>query len=179
MTTSTLAGQFLVSMPRLRGDYFQSSVTLLVEHDEQGAFGLVVNKPIDITLAEVFDQMSDTRIPVLQGGPVEPDRIFFLHSADRTYDDSFSIAPNLLLSTSPELIRDISNGHVPQHTVALVGYAGWAPDQLDDEIRNDAWLVAPYDEAIMFSNDYREKPQAAARLLGIDLNLVNPTSGHG
>ena len=177
--TSTLAGQFLVSMPRLSGDYFQSSVTLLVEHDDKGAFGLVINKPIDITLAEVFDQVTDIDIPVIQGGPVEPDRIFFLHSADQTYDDSFEIVPNLLLSTSPDLIRDIADGKIPEHIIALIGYAGWAPEQLDGEIRDDAWLMVPFDEDIMFGLDHRGKPQAAARLLGIDLNLINPTSGHG
>ena len=176
---SSLAGQFLVSMPQLKGDFFQSTVTLLIEHNDEGAFGLTVNKPLDILLSDVIDEMPASPVPVWQGGPVQADHIFFLHSTDKDYEGSFRLNDDVILSTSPQLLTEIAAGELPEEIIALAGYAGWAPGQLDDEILRDAWLVVPFDATIVYGRDFEEKPVRAARLLGIDLNLVGPTSGHG
>lgn len=181
MTDYSLKGEFLVSMPALKGDYFRDSVTFLIDHNEQGAFGLVINKPIDVKLEDIFPELQGThcQVSVLEGGPVEQDRIFFLHTADKRYESSLQINPEITLSTSPELIADLVQGKPPKQLIAVIGYAGWGSEQLEEEILSDAWLVAPFDSGILFSDNHEGKPEEAARKMGIDLNLIGPTTGHG
>lgn len=181
LTNHSLKGEFLVSMPALKGDYFKDTVTFLIEHNKEGAFGLVINKPITIALADILPQLEDTRcdVRVLEGGPVEQDHIFFLHSPDKQYGTSLLINPEICLTTSPDLIADLVQGDSPEKIIAIVGYAGWGGEQLEAEIVSDAWLVTPFDSAILFSNNHTKKPQQAASKMGIDINLIGPTSGHG
>lgn len=181
MVSHSLKGEFLVSMPALKGDYFRDSVTFLIEHNEEGAFGLMINKPIKIELAAIFPELKDThcKVEVLEGGPVEHDRIFFLHTPDKQYESSLPINPEITLSTSPDLIADLLLEDPPQQVIAIVGYAGWGGQQLEEEIVSDAWLVTPFDRDILFSNDHRTKPHKAAKVMGIDINLIGPTTGHG
>ena len=181
MTGQYLKGEFLVSMPALRGDYFHSSVTFLVDHNADGAFGLVINNPIDIQLQDIFPELEGVQhgVVLLEGGPVEQDRIFFLHTPDKHYKHSLVVNPETTLSTSPEVISDLAGKASPEHLLAIIGYAGWAAGQLEGELLADAWLVTPFNRDILFSSNHAEKPQAAAKTLGIDLNLIGPTSGHG
>ena len=173
-------GDFLVSMPTLRGDYFQSTVTCMIDHNDQGAFGLVINKPSNFAFKELFDiEAEDNSIPLLEGGPVEQARLFFLHGGSKQYDQSLVINNELTLSTSEDLIGDIERGEAPLNLIALLGYAGWGPGQLEDEIQRDAWLVIPFDKDILFSGEHELKPTLAAAKLGVDLNLIGPTPGHG
>ncbi|MFP6808378.1 MAG: YqgE/AlgH family protein [Pseudomonadales bacterium] len=178
---NSLQGQFLVSMPALHGDYFQESVTFLIEHNADGAFGLVINQPLEVQLEDFFPELEDVDhgICVLGGGPVEQDRIFFLHSPDKQYEGSQTIHPQVVLSTSTELIGDLAKGRQPKSLLACIGYAGWGPEQLESEIMNDVWLLTPFSNQILYSRDYKTKPQAAAKAMGIDLNLIGSTSGHG
>lgn len=177
----SLKGEFLVSMPALNGDYFKDTVTFLIEHNKEGAFGLVINKPITIALADILPQLGDTHcdVRVLEGGPVEQDRIFFLHTPDKQYESSHLINPEISLTTSPDLIADLVQGDSPEKIIAIVGYAGWGREQLEAEIVSDAWLVTPFDGRILFSNNHIKKPQQAASKMGIDINLIGPTTGHG
>lgn len=177
----SLKGEFLVSMPALNGDYFKDTVTFLIEHNKEGAFGLVINKPITIALADILPQLGDTHcdVRVLEGGPVEQDRIFFLHTPDKQYESSHLINPEISLTTSPDLIADLVQGDSPEKIIAIVGYAGWGREQLEAEIVSDAWLVTPFDSRILFSNNHIKKPQQAASKMGIDINLIGPTTGHG
>ncbi len=181
VSDESLRCQFLVSMPALAGDYFQESVTFLIEHNSEGAFGLVINQPLDIELGNLFPELEDMAqsVELLGGGPVEPDRLFFLHSPDRHYENSTLINSDLVLSTSPELIEDLRRGQAPANLLAILGYAGWGPGQLESEILADAWLVAPFNRQILFSTDHKNKPASTARSMGIDLNLMGTTSGHG
>ncbi len=178
---NSLGNHFLVSMPTLGGDYFQESVTFLVEHNPEGAFGLVVNQPLDIEFWHLFPDLEymDQPVELLGGGPVEPDRLFFLHSADRFYENSTLINAAVVLSTSAQLIEDLGQGQRPAELLAILGYAGWGPGQLETEILADAWLVAPFNRQILFSTNHQDKPASTARSMGIDLNLMGTTSGHG
>lgn len=181
MAGQYLKGEFLVSMPALKGDYFRSSVTFLIDHNADGAFGLVINNPIDIQLQELFPELQGVQhnVGLLEGGPVEQDRIFFLHTPDKHYQHSLIVNPETTLSTSPELISDLAGKDSPERLIAIIGYAGWGAGQLEGELLADAWLVTPFDRDILFSSNHANKPQAAARIMGIDLNLIGPSSGHG
>ncbi len=181
MSDQSLKGKFLVSLPTLKGDYFQHSVTLLLEHNAEGAFGLVINHPTNILLSEIFPELrgSDDRTVVMEGGPVERDRVFFLHSAEKSYESSQQVNEDVILSSSPALIEDLHRQRQPASLIAAVGYAGWAANQLETEILADAWLVAPFDRNILYAGDHNEKPFKAAENMGIDLNLIGPRSGHG
>lgn len=168
-------------MPALRGDYFQDSVILLIEHNRQGAFGLMINKPAKIELRDLLPQLqaSHCSMAVLEGGPVEQNRIFFLHSPDQEYGTSLAINPEVMLSTSPELLTTLSRGEPPEKIVAIMGYTGWGEGQLEAEIVADSWLVAPFDMGILFSDNHQQKAADAAKMMGVDLNLIGPTAGHG
>ena len=179
VTATSLKSQFLISMPTLRGDYFQSSVTLLIEHNDEGAFGLVINKPTDLMLGDLIEDLEHNPLTVMSGGPVEQDRLFFLHSPDCSFDESVTINDEIVITTSPDLIDAIASAEGPSNLLALLGYAGWGPGQLDDEILRDAWLVVPFDAELLFSLDFADKPQRAAAMMGVDLNLISPTPGHG
>ena len=179
---SSLAGQLLVSLPGLRGDYFAHSVTLLIEHNRDGAFGLVVNKPLDANLSELlseYDIECNEEVTLLETGPVEQNRLFFLHSSDAKYESSVAINDEITLSTSLDIVHDIAKRQGPRHVVAGLGYAGWSGGQLENEILQDVWLVTPYQLELIFTTPFERRPEEAARLIGVDLNLISPTPGHG
>ncbi len=168
------AGRFLIALPELSQDFFSTTVTLLVEHSSDGAFGLVINRPTNATLSQLLPDVASSaaNLPVLIGGPVEQDHLYFLHSSDRQYAQSKRINDDISLTTSSELVDDLSCGTSPEHTLALLGYAGWSPSQLEQELVSDVWLVAPFDRDIVFSTPYADRPFAAAQKMGIDLNLI-------
>lgn len=166
----------------MQGDYFSHSVTLMIEHNSDGAFGLVINKPLTIDLAELLsDQAVDCPpgITLLESGPVEQNRLFFLHSADVSFNTSIPINNELTLSTDLSVLESFAGGLGPRFLLAGLGYAGWAGGQLENEIRADVWLVTPYVSDIAFTVPFEQRPQAAAKAIGIDLNLISPTPGHG
>lgn len=183
---TSLSGQLLVSLPSMQGDYFSHTVTLMIEHNRDGAFGLVVNRPLDANLGDLlteqdFDFAHDLHglIPLLESGPVEQNRLFFLHSAEHSYTNSMQITDEVCLCTSLDLLRAISTGDGPADAVAGLGYAGWSGGQLENEIRADVWLVTPYVHGAVFNTAYEERPQLAADMVGVDLNLISPNPGHG
>jgi len=181
-----LSGQLLVSLPSMQGDYFSQTVTLLIEHNRDGAFGLVVNRPLEANLADLltdddFDFAVDLhgQVPLMETGPVEQNRLFFLHSGDKDFDNSARINEQVSLCTSMDLLRAISDKEGPHDVVAGLGYAGWSGGQLENEIKADVWLVTPYVHDAVFNSPYEDRPQLAADAIGIDLNLIAPTPGHG
>lgn len=178
---SSLAGQLLVSLPSMQGDYFSHTVTLLIEHNEDGAFGLVINKPLDLELSDLLVD-SELHCPegirVLESGPVEQNRLFFLHTSDQVFENSHPINDHVSLTTSMDVF-DARGETLPAHLLAGLGYAGWSGGQLEEEIRADVWLVVPYVNDIIFDVPFEERPEFAARAIGIDLNLISPNPGHG
>ena len=181
MEGSFWRANFLVALPSLQEDFFQRTITLLIDHSSSGALGLVINKAADINLSDLvsddFD-LASVELPVLLGGPVGQDNLYFLHSTERSYTDSYCINKDVTLTTSKELLDDLSKGHAPEHVVALMGYAGWAADQLEHEIGQGVWLTAPFDKDVIFATPLEKRPLFAAKKMGVDLNLIVSDTRH-
>ncbi len=171
--------QFLVALPGLAGDYFNHTVSLMIEHNADGAFGLVINQPSEYVIRDVFQDLpDDVNCPLLVGGPVEQDKIFFLHPPEQQFEGTLSISPEISLTTSPDFVDALRAGSAPDDTLACLGYAGWAAAQLEQEIARNVWLLTPTNPDVVFKEKYENRPQAAAKLLGIDLHLLAPRAGH-
>jgi putative transcriptional regulator len=169
----------LISMPAMAGDYFQSTVSLLIEHNDQGAFGLVINQPLDNEISDVFPELEGRYMcPVLEGGPVEQNRVFFLHPTGTEFAATMRINDDIALTTSPDFIESMRAGTAPEKTLACLGYAGWDADQLEQELAGDVWLLCPASASIVFEVPYTDRATEAAKLLGVDLNLIGPSAGH-
>ncbi len=182
---TSLRNHFLIAMPGLKDPNFSRTVTYICEHTEQGAMGIVINRPMDIRLGMVLSQLdivagdqSATDALVYLGGPVQPDRGFVLHSAGERFDSTLNVAPEISITTSRDILEAIADGRGPvQHLVAL-GYAGWGGGQLEEEMSANAWLSGPADRSIIFTTPVDARWQAAAGLLGVDLNLLSGDAGH-
>jgi len=183
-TTDGLRDQFLIAMPSLQDGYFGQTVTYICEHTEEGAMGLVINQPIDLTLNQMLRQLdleptADTgQQPVFRGGPVQPEHGFVLHSPGSSWTGTRQLGGALALTTSRDILDAIARGEGPEHTLIALGYAGWGPGQLEGEIAENAWLVAPANQAILFTLPPDQRWSAAARLIGIDMNLISQVAGH-
>jgi putative transcriptional regulator len=182
---SSLAGHLLVAMPQMGDPRFARSVIYLCTHSgEGGAMGLVINKLLgSLTLAELFgqlqiesDEMAKQR-PVHFGGPVEPGRGFVLHTADYREEATLPVTGNIAVTATLDIMRAIGKGQGPRHSLFALGYAGWAPGQLDAEIQANGWLSVAADEAIVFDPDYDGKWQRALAKLGVDLSALSSVAG--
>lgn len=182
---STLANQFLIAMPGLRDPNFSRTVTYVCEHTDQGAMGIVINRPLEIHLGEMLEQLDieirDLRVldtPIYLGGPVQTDRGFVLHSEGETYDSTLNIAPNISVTTSRDVLEAIAAGQGPAWRLIALGYAGWGGGQLEQEMGTNAWLSGPADGDILFRLPAGRRWLAAASLIGVDLNLMSAEVGH-
>jgi len=171
----TLAGQLLVSMPGMTDPNFRHSVTYICEHSEKGALGIVINKPIGMDLGDVLQQLSlETKAaeflsqPVLRGGPVQAERGFVLHESPRRWDATTEVGQSICVTTSQDILSDVAAGNGPDRILMALGYAGWGAGQLEDELRQNAWLTVPATTAIIFDTPYDELWHTAAGSLGID-----------
>ncbi|CAD7856999.1 MAG: UPF0301 protein YqgE [Olavius algarvensis Gamma 1 endosymbiont] len=183
--TTSLTNHFLIAMPGLRDPNFSRAVAYICEHTDQGAMGIVINRPMDIRLGEMLDQLdivsSDRQVldaAVYLGGPVQPERGFVLHSAAEGYDLTLSITSEIGVTTSRDVLEAIADGKGPPHRLIALGYAGWGRGQLEQEISANAWLSGPADAEIIFRMPVGARWQAAAHLLGIDMNLMSGEAGH-
>ncbi len=179
-----LTNQFLIAMPALADPNFSQTVTLVCEHSAQGALGIIINRPLDMQLAEVFEQLklpTGTAIghrPVLQGGPVQTDRGFVIHRAGRDWDSTLHVSEQIHVTTSRDVLDAMARGEGPGEAIVALGYAGWDAGQLEDELAQNAWLSAPVDEHILFAMPFEQRWHAAGRLLGIDLSTISTEAGH-
>jgi len=180
-----LTNQLLIAMPSLADPNFSQTVTLICEHSENGALGIVLNRPLDMRLGEVLEQLSlpneDPRLAamaVLRGGPVQPDRGFVLHRpTGREWDSTLEVSDAIHVTTSRDILEAMANGKGPEEASMALGYAGWDAGQLEDEVRHNSWLTAPCDESIVFRLPFEQRWSAAARLLGVDLSRLSHLSG--
>lgn len=180
-----LKHHFLIAMPHLADPNFAHSLIYLVEHNEQGAMGLVVNRPHGLNLADVLEQLRPEFEPpercqdvaIFTGGPVHTDRGFVLHPSGISYQATLELG-ELSLSTSQDVLFAIADGDGPERVLITLGYAGWEAGQLDAELGNNTWLTCPADPAVMFDIPCAERLGAAASILGIDLNLLTSQAGH-
>ena len=179
-----LANQFLVAMPSLDDDNFNHSVTLMCEHTEQGALGLVINRPMTLHLGEMLEQMglAHTKLKgdpiVYWGGPVQPERGFVVHNHPGGWDSTLAITDDLYVTTSRDILAAIGNGEGPRQYFVALGYAGWSAGQLDDEVLRNSWLNTPVDRSILFHTPANERWRAATRLLGVDISHLASIAGH-
>lgn len=183
--SSQLKHQFLFSMPQLQSDYFSASLIYLCEHSDEGAMGLVINKPSELDLDEVFDQLELQShaevgaVPVYTGGPVSTDRGFLLHrETTHRWKSTVALGEQLQLTTSVDVLEAISRGGGPADYLMILGYAGWDAGQLEDELSRNLWLSCPANLDILFRTAPQERLAAAAAQLGIDINLLSDQAGH-
>ena len=185
--TNYLENQFLIAMPQLADPYFARTVTYLWKHNDQGALGIVINKPLRACVADIFDELdivcSVAEGPfqeqnVLAGGPVERDKGFIIHDAGKSWESSIAVTAEIAICTSKTILQDIAQGKGPDNYLVALGCAGWDAGQLEREISENAWLTAPASSELIFSKDYASKADAAAALLGIDLQQISPNAGH-
>lgn len=186
-TSSSLENQLLVAMPQMQDPYFANTVTYMWKHNEGGALGIVLNKPLKASLADIFDELdipcsgNSNRFSeqkVMAGGPVERDKGFILHTAGLEWDSSVSISKEITLCTSRKILQDIASGHGPEKYIVALGCAGWDAGQLEREIIENSWLTVPAASDLVFSNEYSALPNLAAAQLGIDLHKLPPEAGH-
>lgn len=182
---SSLADHFLIAMPALDDPNFARGVTLICQHDETGAMGLVINRLSEFTLGDVFRQMDiATELtalcdqPVLLGGPVQPDRGFVLHDDPREWGSTLRFGKRLAVSTSRDILAAMAKGEGPARALLALGYAGWTAGQLEAEIAENSWLTVPADQAIIFDTPLESRWRAAAQSLGVDLSRLADGAGH-
>ena len=182
---SPLSNHLLVALPSLHDPHFARSVTLVCQHDADGAMGVMVNRASEYTLGEVLQQMgiaSDSDALqsqiVLAGGPVHPERGFVLHDGDREWDSSLAVGGGLYLTTSRDVLEAMARGDGPSQAVVALGCAGWGAGQLEHELTENSWLTAPMRRDILFSLPLDQRWQAAAGQLGVDLMRMAGHVGH-
>ena len=185
MQSVNLTHHFLIAMPAMADPSFSKTLTYICEHNEQGALGLVVNRPTDLTLEDMFDQLSIpfansplTGLPVLFGGPVQLDRGFVLHQPADEWQSTMAVTQEIGLTTSLDILQAIANGKGPKQVLVTLGYSGWAPGQLEHELSQNAWLTVPALPSIMFELPSEERLDAAMQLLGIDFSSLSDEVGH-
>ncbi|MEM9058147.1 MAG: YqgE/AlgH family protein [Pseudomonadota bacterium] len=187
----SLANQFLIAMPTLGDPNFFHTVTLICEHSEDGALGLIINRPLDLRVSDIFSQLSPDepaakRAPtnlrhdqhVLLGGPVHQERGFVLHRPYGNWDNTLKLTDTLGLTTSRDILDAIATGEGPDSELVALGCAGWGAGQLEQELSENAWLSVPATEELIFETPFDERWSAAARLLGVDLNSLSTEAGH-
>lgn len=180
-----LTDHFLIAMPSLADPNFSQTVTYVCEHNEEGAMGIVINRPLRLTLGDVLSQMEIEPLPgvdveqqVLMGGPVQTERGFIIHTPPGDWDSSLKVTEEIAISTSRDILVAISEGKGPSKFLIALGYAGWGAGQLEQEIGENAWLSGPADSAVLFDIPSENRWATAAGLLGIDLNLLSTEVGH-
>ena len=171
MQSVDLTNHFLIAMPAMADPFFSKTLTYICEHNEQGALGLVVNRPIDLTLKDLFDQ-------VMFGGPVQLDRGFVLHQPVGDWQSTMIMNHEVGLTTSLDILRAIASGDSPKQILVALGYSGWAPGQIEHELSQNAWLTVPASPTIIFELPSEERLTAAMHSLGIDFSSLSDEVGH-
>jgi putative transcriptional regulator len=182
---SSFAGHFLIAMPGMGDPQFVRGVTLLCQHNEDGAIGLLVNRLSDFRLGDVLAQMQlacdDADVaaqPVLVGGPVQPERGFVLHQGTQQWESSYRIDAHWSVTTSRDILLAMASGDGPERAIVALGYAGWGAGQLDQELKDNAWLTAEASERIVFETPLEQRWNAAAGLVGVDPTQLAGYAGH-
>ena len=188
----SLSNHLLIAMPGLNDPNFHQSVSYICEHNEEGAMGLVINRPLYISFADLCEQLeieiNDLDVadyPIFEGGPVEMERGFILHSPIGDWDSTLVVieSENIGLTMSKDIIQAIADGYdsdnnPPEQFIMCLGYAGWGPGQLEEELSINAWLSCQANMEIIFNTPVENRWQQAAQLLGVDLQLLSHDAGH-
>lgn len=181
-----LKHQFLLAMPHLEDPHFAGTLSYLCDHDENGTMGVIVNKPLEITLDALFEQLElggeespHRHAPVYYGGPTHKDRGFILHRGSSSeWDSSIQVDEDIALTTSMDILLELAAGRGPKAFLVCLGCAGWGAGQLADELKENAWLTVEAEADILFTLPAEQRLSAAAGILGVDLNLITREAGH-
>ena len=180
-----LQQQMLIAMPAMADPNFSRSVTLLCQHNEEGAIGITINRQSDFTLGELLfqlnipcDSQEISSMIVLEGGPVSPERGFVLHTPFEGFDSSIQINDDIMVTTSRDVLSAIAAGKGPQQFLVALGYAGWGDGQLESEMRQNAWLSVPADKGILFESALQNRWEKAVGTLGFDINDLHGVGGY-
>lgn len=184
-----LANHFLVAMPTMLDPIFGGAVIFLCEHNANGALGVVINKPTDMTMEMLFErvdlklEITPSReqfpaLPVMFGGPVQVERGFVLHSPAQQFSSTLEVSPEVALTTSKDVLEAVAHGDGPLRMLVSLGCSGWSAGQLEEELGRNGWLTVPADPAIIFEMPVEERFNAALQLLGIDPIMLTAESGH-
>ena len=188
MQNINLTDHFLIAMPALEDPYFSRSLIYIAEHNEQGALGLIVNRPIEINLATLLEKIAvplepedSARLgsqPVLFGGPVQTDRRFVLHRPLGKWQSTLAINQEVGLTSSRDILLSFASQGQPGEILVTLGYSGWGPGQIEQELAQNSWLSVPASAHILFSLPYEERLPSAMQILGIDFARLAGMAGH-
>ncbi len=184
-----LADHFLIAMPSMLDPVFGGTVVYICEHNENGALGMIINRPTDMTMDVLFERLDLSleitphdqvmpQVPVLFGGPVQVERGFVLHAPSADYNSSLTVSDDVSLTTPRDVLEAAAQGNGPRRLVVTLGCAGWSAGQLEDEILRNGWLTVRADPAILFDMPSAERFTAAMNLLGIDPTMLTGEAGH-
>jgi len=201
----SLENQLLIAMPSLADPYFNKTVTYICEHNEEGAMGLIINLPVNITLSDLLKQIPSEETEsanselthsvglidnavtditnsleqlVLAGGPIAKQRGFVLHSSQTGWTSSLALSKELMITTSKDILMALGTDKAPENFMVTLGYAGWGPGQLEQELQANSWLTTPADSEILFNTPIEQRWKKATEKLGIDLAHLSSDIGH-
>ena len=181
----SLQDHFLIAMPAMADPNFNETVTYVCKHDVEGAFGIVINRPSDLSLAEMLGQLAIelknrglAERPVMHGGPVEPQRGFVLHRSDQPFEATLAIGGEIKLTSSPDILAAIGHDVGPEPVLVALGYAGWGRGQLEAELATNTWLTVPASPSIIFDTPLEQRWTAALGLPGVDIQRITEYAGH-
>ena len=188
MYNINLTDHFLIAMPATEDPCFAKSLIYIAEHNDQGALGIIVNRPIDMNLATLFEQIDLpleaeasvelANLPVFFGGPVQTDRGFVLHRPVGGWQSTLKVNKDVGLTTSRDVLQALARDGQPREMMITLGYSGWGAGQLESVLSQNAWLTVPADQRILFDLHYEEKLPSAMELLGIDFTNLAVNAGH-
>lgn len=184
-----LANHFLVAMPGMKDPYFKRSVIYVCEHNEEGAMGLMINTPIDVTVGGMLKQVDVQPVhpqlnigsledPVLSGGPVSEDRGFILHKTKDHYQSSIEMPDGVSITTSKDILSVLGTEAEPESYLVALGYSGWEAGQLETELAENSWLTIEADSEVIFDTPIQERWNKAVEKLGIDVAQLSTLAGH-
>ncbi len=181
----SLENSLLIAMPTLNDSFFNKTITYICEHNDKGAMGLIINLPINLTLTELLSQIDRDKKTshilaqqVLSGGPVSPDRGFVLHDPQEGWSSSLALGDDVMITTSRDILLALGTEQAPPNFLVTLGYAGWGPGQLEQEIMHSSWLTIPANRDILFNTPVEQRWQKATDTLGIDLAHLSSQVGH-
>lgn len=186
MNEQSLKNQLLIAMPQMLDPNFEHTLTYIVEHSEEGAMGITINRPMDLEIDDILEDLDiEIRVAlgaehqVVSGGPVQQEAGFILHPpTEQVWQSSIPLQDGLWLTTSRDVLEAIARGEGPDRSLTALGYAGWGEGQLEKEMADNAWLSTPASLELIFRVPFPERWHAAARQLGVDMSLISTQAGH-
>ncbi|CAM4306440.1 YqgE/AlgH family protein [Pseudoalteromonas ostreae] len=182
----SLENHFLIAMPSMQDPFFKRAVAYICEHNEDGAMGLVINQPINITVGDLLDKIEidndkstqAASVAVFAGGPVKTDRGFVLHSPKSGYSASQELSSEIMITTSKDVLASLTTAQAPEQFIITLGYSGWEQGQLEQELLENSWLIIKADPDIIFNTPIEQRWEKAVATLGFDISQLSSEAGH-